>query len=84
MFFQDLLAPVDRLQASHRLGAATIVAAEIRPGLFALEHDGVPHGSVTLRTVGGDIGPIPALRKRNFQGRHRVTIFLRPKQSTPF
>jgi hypothetical protein len=81
---ENLLPPINRFQASKHLWAAAIIAAEVGPGLFALEDDGVTEGAVAPGAIGGDIGAIATFWKGNFECGQRVAILLRPDQGEPF
>ncbi len=81
---ENLLSPVKRFQSPKHILAAAIIAAEVGPGLFALEDDGVTQGAVALGAIGGDIGAIATFREGNLECGHRVAIFLCPDQGKPF
>src|SRR5207253_6956865 len=83
MFLQNLAALVEALESSERVRAATIIAAQIGRGLFALE-DGGDTDARFLRAVGGNVGPVTASRQRNFERANRVAVFLRPKEREAF
>ena len=52
--------------------------------MFAFENRGVTEGAVALRPVGGNIGPVPAMREGDFQGGDRVAVFLGPEKGEAF
>ena len=63
MFLENLPAAVDGFETGEHLSAAAIVAAQVGRGLLAFEDHGVAQGAVPLRTIGGDVGAVTALRE---------------------
>ena len=84
MFLENLPAAVDRFEAREGLWAATIIASQVRRGLFAFKDGGVTDLAIFQRAVGRDIGAVTALREGNFEGGDRVAVFLCPKEGEAF
>src|ERR1700719_1474411 len=79
MFFEKLTASREATQAFARRGSLAIIATQIWQRLFAFENRG--DGLLTqTRSVGHDIGAIPALWQAHFRRTGGVKVGLGPKK----